>query len=226
MSRFSKVFLIAAVVVMVGAGVSMAQMTEEILQGTVLTTHGNNLVVKMADGKTRQFEVQEGFMFDIDGVPTAVGDLKPGTMLTADVKTNREVIDVQTEEIRNGKVLERVGQTVIIRNENGEVKKYHEVPEGVQLTSNGKPITLWDLKPGMNVSATIVSVREEVVDERTITASGVAPKAAPKPAPKPAPAPAYTAPALPSTASQLPLVGLTGLLMIVIGLGIGIIRRF
>ena len=227
MSRFSKVILIAAVVTMVGAGVSMAQMTHEIKQGTVVTTHGNNLVVKMADGTTRQVEVQEGFMFDVDGVPTAVGDLKPGTVLTADIKTNREVFDVYTEEVRNGKVLERVGQTVIIRNSNGEVKKYHEVPEGVQLTSNGKPITLWDLKPGMNVTATIVSVKEEIVDERTITATGTAPKAAPKPAPKPAPAPAYTAPAaLPSTASQLPLVGLTGLLMIVIGLGIGIIRRF
>ncbi len=43
---------------------------------------------------------------------------------------------------------ERVGQTVIIRNGNGEVKKYHEVPEDIQLTSNGKPVTLWDLKPG------------------------------------------------------------------------------
>ncbi len=224
MSRFSKVILIAVVVTMVGAGVSMAQMTREILQGTVVTTHGNNLVVKMADGTTRQFDVQEGFMFDIDGVPTAVGDLKPGTVLTAEVKTNREVLDVYTEEVRNGKVLERVGQTVIIRNEDGEVKKYHEVPEGVQLTSNGKPITLWDLKPGMNVTATIVSTREEIVDEREVMAMGTAPAAAPKPAPKPAPA--YTAPALPSTASQLPLVGLTGLLMIVIGLGIGIVRRF
>lgn len=223
MSRFSKVILIAAVVTMVGAGAAMAQTTHEIRQGTVVTTHGNNLVVQMADGTTRQVEVQEGFMFDVDGVPTAVGDLKPGTVLTADVKTNRQVIDVQTEEIRQGKVLNRVGQTVIIRNSNGEVKKYHEVPEGVQLTSNGKPVTLWDLKPGMNVTATIVSTREEIVDEREITATGTAPKAAPKPAPTPVP---YTAPALPSTGSQLPLVGLTGLLMIVIGLGIGIIRRF
>ena len=226
MSRFSKVFLIAAVITMVGAGVAMAQMTHEIVQGTVITTHGNNLVVKMADGTTRQFDVQDGFTFDIDGVPTKVSDLKPGTVLTADVKTNRQVIDVQTEEIRQGKVLERVGQTVIIRNSNGEVKKYHDIPEGVQLTSNGKPVTLWDLKPGMNVTATIVSTREEIVDEREVQVAGTAPAAAPKPAPKPAPAPAYTAPALPSTASQLPLVGLTGLLMIVIGLGIGIIRRF
>jgi len=229
MSRFSKVFLIAAVVIMVGAGAVMAQTTHEIKQGTVVTTHGNDLVVKMADGTTRQVTVQEGFMFDVDGVPTAVGDLKPGTVLTADVKTNRQVIDVQTEEIRKGKVINRVGQTVIIRNENGEVKKYHEVPEDIVLTSNGKPVTLWDLNPGMNVTATIVSTREEIVDEREITATGTAPAAAPKPAPKPAPAPKpvpYTAPALPSTGSQLPLVGLTGLLMIVIGLGIGIIRRF
>jgi len=229
MSRFSKVLLIAAVVTMVGAGAVMAQtvITTEVKQGTVVHVYGNNLVVKMADGTTKEFDVQEGFMFDIDGVPTAVKDLKPGTMLTSEVKVTEEVHVVQTEEIRKGKVVRTVGQTVIIRRENGEIVKFHEVPEDIVLTSNGKPVTLWDLREGMNVTATIVSTREEIVDERQVEVAGTAPKAAPKPAPAPAPKPVpYTAPALPSTGSQLPLVGLTGLLMIVIGLGIGIIRRF
>ena len=229
MSRFSKVLLIAAVVTMVGAGAVMAQTvtTTEVKQGTVVHVYGNNLVVKMADGTTKEFDVQEGFMFDIDGVPTAVKDLKPGTKLTSEVKVTDEVHVVQTEEIRKGKVVRTVGQTVIIRRENGEVVKFHDVPEDLQLTSNGKPVTLWDLKEGMNVTATIVSSREENVTSREAQVAGTAPKAAPKPAPAPAPKPVpYTAPALPSTGSQLPLVGLTGLLMIVIGLGIGIIRRF
>ena len=52
--------------------------------------------------------------------------------------------------------------------------------------------------------------------------------AAPKPAPvpKPAPKPYTPPPALPSTGSQLPLVGLAGMVFILLGIGIGIIRRF
>ena len=226
MSRVSKIVVIAAVVVLVGAGAAMAQTTHEVRQGKVVTTYGDNLVVEMSDGTVREIAVQPGFMFDIDGVPTATKDLKPGTMLTADVTTTRQVHEVQTEQVRNGKVLNRVGQTVIIRLEDGTVKRFSEVPEDITLTSNGQPISLWDLRPGMNVTATIISTREEVVDERTVQAMGTAPAAPAKPAPAPTPVP-YTAPAaLPSTASQLPLVGLTGLLLIVIGLGIGIIRRF
>jgi hypothetical protein len=224
MSRFTKIVLIAAVVVLVGAGAAMAQSTHQIYQGKVLHVSGNKLVVQMSDGTAKEFDVQPGFMFDIDGTPTATADLVPGTILTADVTTTQQVHEVQTEQVRNGKVLNRVGQTVIIKLDDGTVKKFSEVPEDIKLTTNGKPITLWDLKPGMNVTATIISTKEETVDERTVMASGTAPSAPARPAPTPVP---YTAPAeLPSTASQLPLVGLTGLLLIVIGLGIGIIRRF
>ncbi len=81
MSRFSKVILIAAVVTMVGAGAVMAQTDDPRNQA------GHGRAPPMATtswsrwptARRRQFDVQEGFMFDIDGVPTAVGDLKPGT---------------------------------------------------------------------------------------------------------------------------------------------------
>jgi len=229
MTRGSKIVMALVVVALVSSGLAMAQAsTYEVKKGTVVHVYGDNLVVKMSDGTIREVDVQEGFMFDVDGTPTPVSKLKPGTVLTANIKTTQETRVVQTEKIEKGKVVRRVGQTVIIRKADGEIKKFHEVPEDIVLTSNGEPVTLWDLKEGMNVTATIISKREEIVTDRQVQVAGSAPAAAPKPAPAPAPAPKpYTPPpALPSTGSQLPLMGLAGMVFIIIGLGIGIIRRF
>lgn len=227
MSRFLKVSVIATVVLMVGAGAALAQIsTHQIAQGTVVHVYGNNLVVKMSDGTIKEFDVQEGFMFDIDGTPTPVSKLKPGTVLTADVTTSQTPYVVQTEEIRKGKVLKKVGQTVIIRRDDGTIKKFEGVPDDVVLTSGGKEITAFDLREGMEVTATIVHQREEIITEREVQVAGSAP-AAPKPASRPAPAAPAAAPAvLPSTGSLLPLVGLAGLALLALGLGLGIIRRF
>ena len=58
MSRVSKIVVIAAVVVLVGAGAAMAQTTHEVRQGTVVTTYGDTLVVEMSDGTVREIAVQ------------------------------------------------------------------------------------------------------------------------------------------------------------------------
>ncbi|MBW2524833.1 MAG: hypothetical protein JRI23_11685 [Deltaproteobacteria bacterium] len=229
MSRVSRIVLVIAIVALVGTGVAMAQSKTVTLKGKVLHVEGNNLVVEMSDGSIREFDVQEGFKFDIDGVPTATEDLKPGTMLTATVTTTEEEHVVMHEEVRNGKLLEKVGQTLIVRTDSGEVKKFKNVSGDYTFYVDGKEMTVFELKPGMNLSAHIVHESVETVSEREVQAMGTAPAApAPAPAPKPAPAPApaYTSSTLPSTGSQLPLVGLTGLVLLVLGIGLGIIRRF
>ena len=230
MSRVLKFSVIAAVVLLVGAGAAVAQTsTFEVRQGTVVHVYGNNLVVKMSDGAVKEFDVQEGFMFDVDGTPTPVSELKPGTVLTATVATTQTPYEVKTEEIRKGTVVKKVGQTVIVRREDGTIAKFNGVPDDVVLTSGGKEITAFDLREGMEVTATIVHTSVDMVTEREVEVAGSAP-AAPRPARRPAPAapaaPAAAPAMLPSTGSMLPLVGLSGLLLIGIGLGIGIIRRF
>jgi len=214
-----------AVVALVGSGVVVAQTTTQTLKGEVLHVYGNNLVVKMADGSTREFDVQPGFMFDIDGKPTAVGDLKPGTMLTAEVTTTEMPHTVVYEDLRSGKLLEKVGQTLVVRMDDGTVRKFKNVSSDVTFTVDGNEMSVFDLKPGMNLTAHIISEETEMVKDRQVTASGTAP-AAPAPAAKPAPAPAPAPAALPHTGSQLPLVGLTGIVLVVLGLGLAIIRRF
>jgi len=233
MSRVSKIFLMVAVVALVGVGAAFAQTTTQRLEGTVLYVQGDTLVVKMADGTVREFHPQAGFTFNVDGKATPLSELKPGTKLVADVTTTEDTRVVVYEEVKSGKVVEKVGQTLVVRMQNGEVKKFTNVSSDVTFTVDGKPMTIFEIKPGMNLDAHIITEQTEIVTDRQIVASGAAPAAPAAPA-KPAPAPvAVKAPApvaapavLPSTASQLPLIGLAGLALLVLGLGLGIIRRF
>ena len=67
-------------------GVSSAR--SEHLRGTVVFVEGNRLVVKMASGGPQgTFETPESRRFIIDGREMTVGELKPGTKLTATVTT-------------------------------------------------------------------------------------------------------------------------------------------
>ena len=233
MSRVSKIVLMVAVVILVGVGAAIAQTTTQKLEGTVVHVYGNNLVVKMADGTIKEFNPPEGTTFNVDGVDVPVSQLKPGTKLSATVTTTQVPHTVVTEDIRRGTVVERVGGTVIVRREDGTIKKFTNISPDVKFTVDGKEVSVYDLKKGMNLTAHIVSESTELVTETDVERMGSAP-AAPAPAPAakpapvaaPAPAPAPAPAVLPSTASQLPLVGLAGLALLVLGLGLAIIRRF
>ena len=234
MSRVSRIVVMVAVLVLVGAGAALAQTTTtQTLEGTVVHVYGNNLVVKMADGTIREFNPPEGTTFNIDGVQVPVSQLKPGTKLSATITTTQVPHVVVTEDVRRGTVVERVGGTLIVRKEDGEIKKFTNVSPDVKFMVDGKEVTVYDLKKGMNLTAYIVSESTEYVSETDVQRAGTAP-AAPAPAPvakaapvaAPAPAPAAAPAELPHTASQLPLVGLTGLALLMLGLGLAIIRRF
>jgi hypothetical protein len=233
MSRISKIALMVAVVVLVGAGAAIAQTTTtQTLEGTVVHVYGNNLVVKMADGTIKEFNPPEGTTFNIDGVQVPVSQLKPGTKLSATITTTEVPHVVVTEEVRRGEVVERVGGTLLVRREDGTIKKFTNIPDDVKFTVDGKEMSVYDLKKGMKLTAHIVSESTEYVSETDVQRMGTGPAPAPAPAAKPAPvaapapAPAPAPAVLPHTASSLPLAGLTGLVLLVLGLGLGIIRRF
>ena len=178
--------------------------------------------------------------FIVDGKELTVGELKPGTRLTATVTTTTTPMTDRTTTVGTGKVWYVAGTTVILTLPNNENRMY-KVADSYRFMVNGEPATVFELKKGMVVSA------QKIVEEpRTEIASNVAvtgqapppptprvaqtpppspPKAepvqvaaAPRPAPAPSPVQAErTAPApaqLPRTASQLPLAGILGLLSI------------
>ena len=107
---------------------------------------------------------------------------------------------VVVEEVR-AEVLKVFGNSVFIRNDQGEIKRYSEIPEGVRIVSDGEEIAFSDLREGMILTA----VRIENIPEPTIVtmadveAAGAVEE--PEPEPVPTPAPAEETPA-PQTADE------------------------
>lgn len=214
-------------VVAMGAGVAVAQTTYEVKQGTVLHVYDNNLVVKMADGTVRDIDVPADFLFEVDGKKIPVTALKPGTVLTSTVATTSVPEVVKTTEVREAEVVQRKGQTLIVRNSEGKLNMITGIPEGFVVFRDGKQVPVEALAGGDRVTAYIIHKEERIVTEQEMKVAGFTP-AKPAPAPRPvkvaAPAP-KPAPVLPKTGSNLPLTGLAGLAALALGLGIAVIRR-
>jgi LPXTG-motif cell wall-anchored protein len=185
----------------------------------------------------------------VDGKEISVHDLKPGMKLQRTITTTTTPRLVTTVTTIQGKVFNvNPPNTVILTLGDGTNKQY-KIPKDQKFMIDGQEKTAFDLRKGMNVSATVLTqVPETVVaQQRKLTGSAPpppptpamegamliedlpAPKAvaAAEPAPMPAPA-AAPEPApkkLPKTGSPLPLLGLLGLLASGLSFGIRILRR-
>ncbi len=215
--------------------VVFAQSTSiEIRSGEVLSVKGNTLIVRGPEG-VKQIVVPDDFRFDLDGRKVSVHELKPGTKLTALIRTRETPIDMNTTEVKEAEVVHTVGNTVVVRMQDGEIKKFSpttmKADDVMLFDRNGDPISAFDLKKGQKITATIVTKAPPT----TMTARDVQVLAQnpPKPQPRPAtpivaevrrqPEPAPVV--LPKTGSLVPLAGLSGLLFLAVGAGSTILRR-
>jgi LPXTG-motif cell wall-anchored protein len=125
--------------------------------------------------------------------------------------------------------------SVILTLEDGSNQQF-KIPKGQKFNVDGQMVDAWGLKKGMVITAT--KVVEEPVTEVSVqrSVSGTMPPPPPPPpdqpiivavlTPAPAPAPAAAAPAeLPKTGSELPLIGLLGVLAMASSFGIRALRR-
>ena len=121
--------------------------------------------------------------------------------------------------------------------------KQYRIPKDQKFTIDGQEMTAFDLRKGMNVSATVLTAVPETVVAEQRKATGSAPPPPPTPpiqgallieTPAPAPEPSGSCPGpapepapakLPKTASEMPLVGLLGLLCSGLSLGMRMLRR-
>ena len=236
----SKWFALVLVGVLLTAGGALAQTTQTTVQKVeveVVYVHGNT-VVFLENGKAEQREVPADFRINVDGKMVSVSELQPGQKVmierTTDITTYPPAKIVT---IRNGEVVKVSGRTLLYR-EDGKSKSL-TVPTDFKFMVDGKGVGPEMLRPGMKLTATIVTEQAQASKtERRVAASGKAPKAT-EPAPMaaaPAPAPAEPAPApaaepvkvakkLPGTASSLPLVGLAGGALLALGAGLTLRRR-
>jgi LPXTG-motif cell wall-anchored protein len=222
--------------------VGRTTMQVQVERGEVVLVDGNDLVVKMEDGTIRHFpNLPESATATVDGKQLSIHDLKPGMKLQRNITTASTPQTITTVQSVTGKVWHVTPpNSVILTLEDGTNQSF-KIPNGQKFTIDGQQVDAFGLKKGMVVTATkIVEVPETVVSQHKHVSGTMPPPQAPpadvailvatgKPAAAPAPATAETtasAPAtkLPKTGSNLPLVGLFGLLLMSTSLGIRLLR--
>jgi len=228
-----------------GAGSKKVQVE----RGEVVYVSGNELVVKMENGEIRHFNnVPESARATVDGKELSIHELQPGMKLQRTITTTTTPRMVTTVRTIQGKVWQiNAPNTVILTLPEGGNKQYR-IPKGQKFTIDGQEKTAFELRKGMNVSATVLTeVPETVVaEQRKTTGSAPPPPAtpaiqgallieAPSPAPVPTSAAAAHAPTaaapeppparLPKTGSALPLIGLLGLVCSGLSVGMRMLRR-
>lgn len=210
-------------------------------RGEVVLVNGNDLVVKMEDGSIRHIpNVPESARITVEGQQLGIHDLKPGMKLQRTITTTTTPQMVTTVQTVAGTVWNvSPPLSVILTLENGENQSF-KIPKGQKFNVDGQMVDAFGLRKGMKISATkIVEVPETVVSEqRKVTGTMPPPPSAP-PADTPilvavaepthaptAQAPAESKPTkLPKTASELPLIGVLGLLLVSVSVGLLLVRR-
>jgi LPXTG-motif cell wall-anchored protein len=247
MTRAIARVVLCGALVCLTAAVTLAQTstTTETKKFEVISVEGNQLVVRLPEG-TRELTVPEDFRFTVDGRSLSVHELRAGMAGTATISTKTTVTPVTVTEVKNGTVVYAMGQSIIVRTAEGEVKQFTQSDidrRGVKIMREGKPAGISDFRANDRLSATIITSRPpRVMTEKevqaTLAKSGApASTAAASPSPSTAPTTAAAAPplsaaatstaprTLPKTGSLLPVVGLAGLASLFAGFGLTLRRR-
>jgi hypothetical protein len=211
--------------------------TTHVKNAEVIHVSGHEVVVEVENGKFELLNLGEDFKFQVDGKDLTVHELTPGTKLSQEIHTVTTPQEVTTLRTVNGKVWHVKGPHLILSFPEGENKAY-TVPDGIVFHINGEDKTVFDLRKGMDISATVLTVAPlQSVTMHTVV-TGQAP-------PRPnvtfegpmlieptregpvvtAAVEQPTAEELPKTASLVPLAGLLGLLSMALYAGLRIVRR-
>lgn len=210
-------------------------------RGEIVYASGNSVVVKMEDGTLRHFDnVPESTTVTVDGRQLNVHQLQVGMKVEKQTITTTTPKTITTVKTVTGKVWHVTPpNSVILTMENGENQEF-KIPKGQKFTINGQTMDAFGLKKGMIVDAQKVVEESAIEVAQEIKRTGIAPPPPPQPkadvpilvAITPAPAaPVETAAAepapkkLPTTASNLPLIGLLGALLCGLSLTAVTIRK-
>lgn len=184
----------------------------QIKSGVVETVAGNKVVLREADG-LHEYNLPDGFKFQLNGKDVGVADIQPGMTVNAAVSDKVTTRQVTTTRIESGTVAQVAPGGIVIQEKGGDLKSYNfkdAAGNDIYYVKDGKEVPLRNVKKGERLSGTFVStLPEQQVSQRTVVAKATEP--APPPAPEPVAVAAATPRRLPKTASPLPLLGLLAL---------------
>jgi hypothetical protein len=211
----------------------------QVRNAEIVYVEGNDLVLKLENGKVEHMVVPSSEKFNIDGREVTVSDLEAGTKLTQTITTTTTPRYVNTVRTLKGKVWHVNAPGSVILTLPDGTNQLYKVPSHAKFTINGQKKTVFELKKGMNLEATIVTDEPQTVVERSKSNIGQAPapampallgvlliqRAAPAPVEVASNVTAEHADTLPETASSVPMVGLLGMLGMASAFGLGAIRK-
>ncbi len=213
--------------------------TTHVQNAEVIHVSGHEVVVELENGKFELLNLAEDVKLQVDGRDLTVHELTPRTKLSQEIHIVTQPQEVTTLRTVNGKVwYVNPPHYVVLSFPDGKNKEYTVPDEKIVFNINGEDKTVFDLRKGMNISATALTVEpwqsvttHTVVTGRTpprpeVTFEG--PMLIEPDRESPALAAALEEPPpqeLPKTASLLPLVGLLGFLSLALYTGLRIIRR-
>ncbi|HEV2396283.1 MAG TPA: hypothetical protein VGS27_05045 [Candidatus Sulfotelmatobacter sp.] len=205
----------------------------------VIHVSGHEIVVELENGKFELLNLGPDARFQVDGKDLTVHELTPRTRLSQEIHTVTTPQEVTTLRTLNGRVWHvnpGHGRVIVTLPEGGN--REFTVPDDAVFHIDGKDMTLFDLRKGMTISATVLTTEPVNSVTRHHVVTGQAP---PKPdvafegpvlLEESREAPTMTAavqepPAqeLPQTASLVPSIGLLGFLLLGLYAGMRILRR-
>jgi hypothetical protein len=208
----------------------------QVKNAEIVYVEGNDLVLKLENGRIEHLIVPSSDKFTIDGKQVSVHDLVPGTRLTQTITTTTTPRYVNTVRTIEGKVWHvNAPNSVILTLPDNKNQRFN-IPSDAKFTIDGRDKTAFDLRKGMKIKATIVTDEEHTVVESNKLAFGQAPRITTPPQvgillfQMPSPPQVTLASAeqpemLPETGSSLPLLGLLGTLVIAVSLGLRAVRQ-
>lgn len=211
----------------------------------VMYVEGNDLIIRAENGRLEHLVVPDTDKFHIDGREASVSDLKPGMKLTETITTTTTPRYVKTIRTIEGKVWHVNPPETVILTLPDRKHMIYKVPAHATFTINDTPQTVFELRKGMLLKATIVTDETKTVIESTKHVGAKEPpapvipqevgtllieEAMPEAEETKPEAPVTTAKedlpeALPETGSSLPLIGLLGTFATAASLGLRVYRR-
>ena len=214
-----------------------ASFDTQVKNAEIVYVEGNDLVLRLENGQVEHLVVPNSDRFTIDGQQVSVHELVPGTKLTQTITTTTTPRYVNSVRTIEGKVWHASPPKSLILTLPDNQNQVFNVPNDAKFTIGGKEKSVFDLRKGMKIKATIVTDEEHTVVESDKVALGQTPQITmpratgvllfltPRQPQVTLASAEQPAEMLPKTGSSLPLVGLMGTLAIAMSLGLWTIRR-